>query len=575
MRRDPAWGRAEACPHRGAGVEVTRLVRTLAALAVGVAACVAVSWPAALTWRTHTVVPAGYADVQAGWWWPRQVGDALLAGRDPFQAPDLFWPAGQDVTLLVWNVLAELVLWPLWQALPPYAALNLAAFVAAGLNAAAAAAAARRLGAPRVGEAAAALLAGGSHFAFIEMVNGRIEQAMWAPVVLFLAELVAPEKRPLRAGLWLGLSAAVYWFYGYFLLLVIAGWLATRRDADSLRFALRAGVVSAVTALPALAPVVAAAAAGAPRRAGDDTLVAQAAASLPFPHGLCWPLGVEPAFAAMAVPLVVLPLAAWALWPRDVGATSRPIRELGAVVLITVLLALGPRLVGPHGVPWADGLVWLPHAALDLLPGMGRFWWCYRWLTIALPAAVLVAAVGLGSRPGWLLAFTLVWGAESAALLRGGDPGRALPRQAVRTPPVVDLAPPGESAPVLVLPKGDVRAIHLGWQAWFRQPTDLGLGSHLPGVVPGEYTERLRQSGLGRVIAGEPAPEAWTEADTAGFRWVLLFYRDAGPGRRDHDAETTALEKRLTTAFGPPHAKNELAAWWTLPGSVAARAGRP
>ena len=127
--------------------------RILLAFAVGVAACVAATWPAATTWNTHTLVPLGYADVQAGLWWPRHVGDAVLAGRNPFLATEFFWPAGQDVTLLVWNVLAELLLFPLWRWFSPNAALNLAAFLVAGLNAAATAAAVRRLLAGSAGAA--------------------------------------------------------------------------------------------------------------------------------------------------------------------------------------------------------------------------------------------------------------------------------------------------------------------------------------------------------------------------------------------------------------------------------------
>lgn len=535
---------------------------TFAAAAVALVACVAATWPAALSLPTHSFVPLGYADVQAGLWWPRQVGDALLAGKNPFFVEGFFWPEGQDVTLLVWNVLAELVIWPLWQVLPPNVALNVAALVAATLNGVASAAAARRLGADRPGELAAAALGGLSHFAFIEMVNGRIEQAFWAPVALYLAELVAPDRRPLRAGVWLGLAAAVYWFYGYFLLLVTLGWLAGVRSRAALVDVVKLGATSAGVAAPFFAPVALAALGGAPTRAGDDVMRAQAAASVSFPNGVFWPLGVDAAFSAMAWPLWLVPVAGWALL-RGRGA----VRALGAVALGAALLSLGPALVGPRGDAVGGTTWWLPHAAIDVLPGMKRFWWVYRWLTVALPAAMLAAVLLLRGRRAALVALVLVAGLETGALLRGGSLARPLPRQGVRPPPAVDtVAAAAEVAPVLVLPKGDVRAIHVGWQAWFRQPSDLGLGAHLPGVAPAGYLERNAQTALGRVIAGGEPPATWTPADTGGFRWVLLFYRDAGPGRRGHDAETTALDARLTQAFGPPMARNDVAAWWKLPG---------
>jgi len=565
--------------------------RILLAFAVGVVACVAATWPAAATWNTHTLVPLGYADVQAGLWWPHHVGEAVLAGRDPFQAPELFWPAGQDVTLLVWNVLAELLLFPLWHWFSPNAALNLAAFVVAGLNAAASAAAVRRLSfgvgpngtagaavagadgtAPRsraalaswAPELAAAALAGASHFAFLEMVNGRIEQALWAPVVLVLAELVAPDPRAGRAAVWLGLAAAVYWFYGYFLALGLVGFVVARRSRAALRFAAATGAGSLLVAAPFLAPVLLAAAGGTPTRAAADTLTSQAAASVSFPSGLFWPLGVQPAFGAMAVPLVVLPFAIAALW-RGRGA----VRGLGAVALATAVLALGPYAVNAAGSPLGGVRLWLPTAALDLLPGMARFWWCYRWLTLAIPASIVGIVVALRARPALLFAVVLFGLGETACVLRGGSPLPRLPRQGVRAPPALDqLAAAPDPSPILVLPKGDVHAIFVGWQAWFRQPTDLGLGGHLPGVAPTGYAEAAAATPLGRALAdpSAPAPASWTAADTGGFRFVLLFFRDAAPGSRAHDAETAALEARLTTLFGRPAARNDVAAWWRIPG---------
>lgn len=536
----------------------------LVAFMLGVSACVAATWPAAATWRTHALVPVGYADVQAGMWWPRQVGDALLQGKNPFYAESLFWPVGQDVTRLVWNVLAELVLFPLWQVATPLAALNLAAFVVAGFNAAACAWAVRRLGGGAFAALAAAVMAGASHFGFMEMVNGRIEQAFWAPVAIFLAELAAPNPRPVRAGVWLGLAAAVYWFYGYFLLLVVLAWLASQRTHAALITVTKLGAVSALTALPFLLPVVLNLSGRATANFGLDTLPAQAVASLPLPGGAWWPAGVEPAFAAMSAPLYVVPFALWGVL-RGRGA----VRTLATIALATTVLAMGPFLVARGGEPLGGGRWWLPHAALNVLPGMSRFWWCYRWLTLAIPASIIGLAWALRERRVLLALVALASLGETACLIRGGSPFPRLPRLGVRPPPALEFiaALPSE-APVLVLPRGGVNAIFIGWQAWFRQPVDIGLAQHIPGVTPAGISDVMGSSVLGKTINDPslPVPVRWTPEETQGFAYVLLFFRDAAPGSRRHDAETSALDARLTAVLGAPFARNDIAAWWAIPG---------
>lgn len=536
----------------------------VAAFPIGVAASVAATWPAATTFRTHSLVPVGYADVQAGMWWPRQVGDALLQGKNPFYAESLFWPVGQDVTRLVWNVLAELVLFPLWQLTTPLAALNLAAFLVSGLNAAACAWGVRRLGGGAAAALGAAVMAGGSHFAFIEMVNGRIEQALWAPVAVFLAELLSPDPRPVRAGIWLGLAAAVYWFYGYFLLLVVLAWLALRHSRAALGTVVKLGAVSALTALPFLLPVLLDVSGRATAYMGGDTLASQAIASVSVTSGLWWPLGVEPAFAAMSVPLLVLPFSAYAL-TRGRG----PLRGLGAVALATTILAMGPFLALDGGAPLGGVRLWLPQAALNVLPGMARFWWCYRWLTLAIPAAILGLAWVFRERRVALALLAAASIGETACVLRGGAPTARLPRQGVRLPPAMGLiaALPAE-APVLVLPRGDTNAIFIGWQAWFRQPVDIGLAQHLPGVIPCGIVDVMGSSELGKTLTDptRPVPARWTSEQTQGFAYVLLFFRDAAPGSRQHDAETSQLEARLTAVLGAPMAQNAVAAWWAIPG---------
>lgn len=537
---------------------------TVLAFPLGVAASVAATWPAAATWRTHSLVPVGWADVQAGMWWPRQVGDALLRGKNPFYAESLFWPVGQDVTRLVWNVLAELVLFPLWQLTTPLAALNLAAFLVSGINAAACAWAVRRLGGGAAAMWGAAVMAGGSHFAFIEMVNGRIEQAFWAPVALFLAELVAPDVRPLRAGVWLGLAAAVYWFYGYFLLLVVLAWLALRHSRAALTTVVKLGAVSAATALPFLLPVLLNPSGRATAFMGGDTLASQSIASVALPSGLWWPSGLVPAFAAMSVPLFVLPFATYAL-VRGRG----PLRGLGAVALAATILALGPFLAVDGGEPLGGARIWLPQAALNLLPGMSRFWWSYRWLTLAIPASIIGLAWVLRERRVVLALLAAASLAETASVIRGGAPQVKLARQGVRLPPAMGLiADLPVEAPVIVLPQGGTEAIFIGWQAWFRQPVDIGLAQHLPGVIPSGTTDVMGSTELGKVLTDptRPVPAAWTAEQTHGFAYVLLFFRDAAPGSPRHDAYTSQLEARLTAVLGAPFARNAVAAWWAIPG---------
>ena len=63
------------------------------------------------------------------------------------------------------------------------------------------------------------------------------------------------------------------------------------------------------------------------------------------------------------------------------------------VVLVTLgvsaIFAMGPILGGQQPVEWLGQIWQLPHALLNQLPFVRRFYWPYRWLILLAPAVCL------------------------------------------------------------------------------------------------------------------------------------------------------------------------------------------
>jgi hypothetical protein len=523
-------------------------------------AAVVATWPAVLRVGTHLHGDPWFSDTQVGLWWGWHVPRALLRLQDPFVAQELVWPEGQDVTLLVWNLGAQLLSAPFFLLLAPVAALNASAFLTQALNGVACAWAVRALGGDAHGQSLAAGLAGASAYAWIEAGHGRFEQAMWFPLPVFLGALLT--ARPRLAGVALGVAGALYWFHAYFLVLVCVVWWAFAPRAR-LRAALEVGCAALAVALPfllrvawaALGPAVEA---GAVAQSGGDGLRMQAAAVSAFPVDWLWPIADRPLQYAARLPLFLLPAGVWALW-RGTGA----VRALGACALACAVLSAGPWAAAGNGVLHRPGghAVPLPMLLLDVLPGFRRFWWCYRWLGLAIPAAIVTLGT-LRLRAPVVAVAGLLACVETAALLRGG-PSFASPalREVVVPRALAVLARLPDSAPIVQLPTDGLLNANVGAIPFHGQPIDGGIVYQIPQARSSAWRARAGSSPLWQALRGGPPRRMFSASDTGGFRYVLLW-------KSDRDAQRVrALDASLRQSFGPPAAEDATLSLWAIPGS--------
>ena len=560
------------------------LARTagLAALYLGlaVALAVATTWPAALRLVDHSWPQLVHPDLQCGLWWTSAMGRWITGEGDLFWRTDLLWPDGQDTRFLLWNFAAQLVLAPIFAALSPLAATNVAALACLVLNGLAAAWAGRAVTGTHLGALAGLAVGATGAYGFMEGVSGRLDQALWAPAALFFGGLVLLWRDPgkwrprIICGVGLGLAGAVYWFYAYFLVVLLAlaavVALAWRRlPLGRVKDLVAVGLISAAVAAPFLIPLVLKLAEGGAmiRMAVDqqgDTFLHQSRFAVPALWGYLGALGPTSAVPGARLPLLALPLCLAVLW-RGRGA----VRWVGGMGALAAVFAAGPLLVGADGRPYTVGEHSLlgPMAALDALPGFARFWWPYRWQGVVL-AAMAVAAPWLLSRLPWqraALAVLVAWLVfEGAVLVRpGGD------QPFMRPAPVPDIlgrvaGMGGPVRPVLNLPFNVPGGSTMGFAAWHQQPIDGGLG---PWFYSHAGHRRRRQGvqlwrTLEQALRGEPvrAPARWTAAQAGGYHYVIL-HSYAFP-----EQEVPLRVARINAVLGPPAERSKLMTVWAVPG---------
>lgn len=150
----------------------------------------------------------------------------VVAGRQPPGHTDLlFHPWGKDVYAHTGgNLLDAWVAWPLREALGPVLGFNVWIVLLLATNAWAGARLARAFGVPAAARWPAALALVLNPYVLGEIDLGRPTQAWLAPAGFALAGLA--DMRRLRdglaAGLWLGVTALAYWYYGLMLAVAAA-----------------------------------------------------------------------------------------------------------------------------------------------------------------------------------------------------------------------------------------------------------------------------------------------------------------------------------------------------------------
>ena len=492
----------------------------LAALAaLGLAVVVAASWPLVLVHDTHLLGRLADPDLGAGLWWTHTFVDCVLELRNPFSRTELNWPFGQDLRLLMWNIGLQALLFPIHAVLEPVAALNASAVAIATANGVACGWAAWQLTRDRWGAAAAVVVAAASQYALWEAAVGRTEQGFWAPLAIWLGAMLwfrdgGGRKAIVVAGLGLGLAGACYWFHAWFGVLATVVLLVAWRKADIL------GVfgVSLVVVLPSLALI-------APAFFEDgnayglmmdrlDPLAQKMAGSLEFPGAFVHGKTGDP---ARKVPLLLIPVAV-------VGLFFKRLRTPAIVVLVALLLALGPILVGARGFPvmWGDARWRLPAGFMDWLPGHARFWWPYRWLGLALPAFAICTGGLVAKLPRLrvvaVAGLALVSIADAQLGLRNGRQGEDVWLHAMA--PVF----PELDGPIVVWPVGEVPNDLIGYAAFHRQPQAGGIAWDMAPAIRGDaYEQRRRELALFRALDQASMRHGTVEdwSDSGGFRYVL------------------------------------------------------
>ena len=486
------------------------------------------AWPLPRFLGTHLYMPLMDPDVQCGLWWPDAFVGSVLALEDPFFRPELAWPVGQDVRLLIWNFFLQILFFPVYALLDPVSSLNVVALLVAVLNGLACGWAGWKATEDRQGALAALLVGAGTLFGFFECLNGRPEQGFWAPLVIYAGAwfgvLRGERRMAWVAGAALAIAGATYWFYAIFGLLgtlPLAAWMLWRRRWRPL---VEAGVASLIVVLPFLLPVAlglgAEDSAYTVLRDTMDTTAQQTRASLAFPNELFGALLQGSGAPSTQLPLVVLPSALLGLFFRDCRALA-----LGALAF--AVLALGPMLVDGQSVPFADRELWLPHVLLNELPGFTRFWWPYRWIAPALALTALVVARLVRRAPSWtiwvVVAVVLV---DAKAILKRS--GASL--HAAEVPAsVLALAEREEVVPVAAYPPRVVENGLVGLQPFHRQPIDAGLAWNETPELRGGWEERAEGAligGLSMLQAGQHPPY---EADFGDFGAVVAFVPRALP----------------------------------------------
>ena len=406
-------------PTRGAPVwPLAALLYTLLALAV--------TWPVAPHFASALVGRVGGVDAyQNAWnlWWTAR---ALSQGQTPFRTALLYHPQGAD---LFWQTLGfsqGLAALPVTLVFGPLAAVNwtvLTSFVVGGT---AVFLFARRL----TGSAAAGLVAGAvyafSPFHMEKVLDGNIEVAAihWVPCYAFALHLLQERpgwRRGLAAGLlllWVSLGS---WYYGMFCVLYTgcaALVAALGRERRAAARHLLWGLLPLLVWALALAPRIAGLS-----QAGDSALQDMRAIQversadlldfvLPNPEHPLWGAAVRAArervYPGAVIWNVALGWVGIGLGAVGLLACRRECWRWGALLLATLLLALGPRL----RVAGFDTGLPLPFALIQNLPGIRAGQRPNHMALLSSLMLALLAAYGVRA----LLRRRGVWGRRVLAL---------------------------------------------------------------------------------------------------------------------------------------------------------------
>ncbi len=452
-------------------------------------------------------------------------------------------------------------------------------------------------------------------FTLFEITAGRPTQAFLWFLPLALDRMLALEaERPRRAdALWAGvftaLQALVYWFMGYFQLLLWA-WLGAwalarspeRRTLLLRRYALAAGACLLLVtpfvvgmALEASSGAVPGLVGGKGLFASPEVLHNNVATQL---HGYWMMERWGAPMLGHITWVLVIALVAW--------KASDRLRWLGAVALLLVV-SVGPALPLEGG----DSVAWYPYLLLyNTVPFLDRLWFPYRLVVMvflvlctALAAALVPLLRALAAAPRPRLA------GLAPPLLALSLLGLNLLEQHHQlcwpfvtrdvTPPAVYPWIGQQGGAVIHMPFG-INQPSIIWQTVHAQPIFGGMGENARLLWPEGMTERVRIDIIAymRRATRDPGGATLPSSErglirlrSEGFRWVVLHRdlveaenRDRLPmGNTSRGKATLTLEQlqqlpfRTTEAFsralGPPVAVEGPLVVWDLLGEAVAPGG--
>lgn len=540
------------------------------------------SWPLARDAGTYYPSAIDMPDVNVALWLPAHLLSAIENGHSPWLAPDLLWPDGQNVSLLLWNLGVPLFQAPFYLVYEPLQGYNLSLICMVALNGLGGFLLGRQMGGVAAGCAGAGL-AMTNPYVWHELMQGPADPGLLLFLLLTASGLVALHREPntreaVSTGVVWGLSGICYWFYGYFsllLVLVLSAVALVRRRWALLRSLVVASGVSAAVAGPFAVFLLAQALSDDSiyLRSTDDSLLtmlhAQTRGASLGVSTLAWPASM-PSYLRDLVQLSAVAVLVAGLF----GGVRRRATFLAPLGLLAIVLALGRQLQYSP-----SELVYLGESALNLpfawmqavLPGFERMWWPYRFLALSAVAAAgcasaLVAAVPARAR--WIVAALVVGGAS--AELRWGQvatQGRLYwdaPREMVRSPLFDQLAESSEEQPLFLLPFRGFAANRVMWNAYHGQPTSMGLGDQEDFMISPESRARTEadatltyMKAMGRLHPNQTLPPPSQPVKPAlralGFRYAVLFIDQINQAQ---------LVKRYTDLLGPPdHHEAEIMAW--------------
>jgi len=551
-----------------------RLASTTLALLLCLALACHALWPAPLDGGV-VVGHWSHSDALSNHWLLVWVAERLWAGEDLVHNEAYYWPVG-DYPFLAGNGGEGVVASPFHLVFGWPLGVSVYALAVLTANGMAAWWGARCLGASSEGALVAAAGFGVSAYVVQEMGCGRFSQADVTPLALSLGwlggVLRAPERQGAASGalggLLFGLTSVLYWYYGVFfgiaaLALGLPFLGAGRR--------LRARVAWAFLATAAL--VVAGPLAWFLHH-WDRIVGTGEVAGFPHPMSLQdavqWtlPVAVDGTHPGLAVSVVVLLLASWAVVRASRERRLLQVVQLGCLVLLAAALAGGPRLaLGPIPSPY--------EALYGLSATLRRFWWPSRHLVLVHWGVSMLAALGASA----LLAdrSTATRGVSGVGLALAVPVSLALAGDLVRIPlsrfevpefyeRVRDL-PAGVVAEVPLSPRLSASQQMLIYQLIHRKPLLLGHAPWVDRVRPDDWDAHVSGNGvLSSWMAWEEgqrediafAAEDLLALRGAGLRWMVLNREYVPIGMH------TAYHQALVKLFGTPVIGTNRAKAWDL-----------